>query len=453
VKTEIRDINSTSKCFIVHFSKEELLTHTQKALDGFLKYARIPGFRPGKAPADRVKQQYADKILEERNDNIRRAGYKEVINQTKESKLNVIAITKVSEDLTQIPLSGAATPVSFTVEFVEDFVVENYKGIPINKQESTVSQEELDEALKRLQKQRANYEVTTELSQPGDYVNVSYTGKIGETAIKDLLNKHPIYGTQTRTWEEAGAKESHLTRLMEAFIGKQAGDKGTVTQVFPEDFLVPELAGKTATYEWEIHEVRRVVLPELDTVLDEFAQQSKVESKEVVVQHIKQQILAAKQQQIYGKQIGQIIDYFNKHYTIEVPPTYLNQVIEELLTGFIGRLSKQGMSPKTIEANKDSIYKQAHEAAQKEVKPRLILEKIARLEKIELKEDDLRQALYHESVNSGKDTQALLQLYKNDSNKADQFRQNALRNKTLAFLLQHSSVSDEPIEAPVSALE
>ena len=171
--------------------------------------------------------------------------------------------------------SESGVRVEVTVDLEPEFEIPEYENFEVSVQPTDVSDEEIDKEINALRDQRASFDEVDREAKEGDYIKCSYEGKIDGNPVAEILPDKPMYGKQTNTWEEAGqAKGLGVDAIAEGVIGMKSGDKKDVEASFDEDFEIAPLAGKTVSYDLEVHEVREKT-PALD---EEFFKSLKVEN-------------------------------------------------------------------------------------------------------------------------------------------------------------------------------
>src|SRR5690606_21491909 len=251
----------------------------------FAGMARIPGFRPGKAPHALVSKRFSREIGEELQKRVFSKAYREGLEQSKLTPMELIEAPEVEVKL------GQENELTFVVDVRPEFNLPEYKGIPITRESEEVSEEEVDKALEQLRDQRADFAVVEREAKKGDYVKTSYEGKIGDQSIAELVPDRPIVGKQANTWEEVSSEEAFIPGFTTALEGMKAGDRKDVAVTCPEEFTVEELRGKEATYAVEVHEVRERVRPELT---DEFAALFGVEDLATLKERVREDLAQQK---------------------------------------------------------------------------------------------------------------------------------------------------------------
>lgn len=442
VNVTINDISETRKDVVVTISGDEVTQEESRILKSFLKQAKIPGFRPGKAPEARIRQLYAKQINEELKNAVMRSAYEEVM---KQDDLDVYTVVEFPEpgDF----LSGQEVSVDLTIDVNPSFEMPEYKGIETQPPAVEVDDAEIDETIERIQRQRADFEVVEREAAAGDYVKVSYTGTVDGEEIAESLKDNPrvqAWGAVKDGWEEAGtdeAKQFGVPAVIDALVGMKAEDKTTVEQVIADDFAVEDLQGKTVSYEVEVHEVRERKLPEID---EEFLKTVNAESLEDFKAQIMDDLEGRKKQESQEAQRNQILDFLDGAVDIALPESALESETQNAMSRIISQNMQAGIGEEEFEKHKDEIFAGAQKTAQREVKLQIILNKIAQKEEVTVENEDLSRAVYSMAMQRRQKPEDLAKELRKDRGQLMQLQRQILFAKTLEVLLKEAKVGEAP---------
>ncbi|MBI1839488.1 MAG: trigger factor [Verrucomicrobia bacterium] len=227
----------------------------------FGKHAKIPGFRPGKAPAELVMQRFASDIEAESKKRLYTEAFQKAV---KDNGLEVITDPDVEE--LQFSRDGECK-VMFTVEVAPQFSLPEYRGLPAQRQNTKVSDADVDDALKALAAKKASYSAVARAAALGDFLVVNYEGSCEGKPITDFNPTARGLTSQKDFWLELG-KDKFIPGFAEQLIGVEACGRRTVNIDFPADFVLSEVQNKKGAFEIEVLEVKERVLHPMD---DEFA--------------------------------------------------------------------------------------------------------------------------------------------------------------------------------------
>lgn len=427
VRTDVKDINETRKTITVSFTSEEVADHEAKLVQDFQRQAKIPGFRPGKAPETMVRTRFAKDIQQELKQRVVSQAHKEGVSGAEFEVFNIVELEEGEI------AAGAAAAVTFTVDVVPEFDLPEYEGISVSNEPTEASDEEIDKMLHSILSQRAEYNVVEKAAEKGDYVRCSYEGKIGDEAVADLVPEAPMYGSQKVTWEEAGSEDAPGVRaVVDGLVGMRAGEEKEVTMEYPEDFKPEALAGKTAVYSLKAEEVREKVLPEMN---DEFLKGLGVEDEAELRKNIGENIENQKKQQNANAARQQITAALLKAVDFPIPESGVESETEDVLRDFMQRNLQQGVSAEEFEKHKGQLHEGASQAAHDRLKSRLILSKIAEKEKIKAEQEDFSRMIMMQAQQQGEKPDKIVKEIQKDQNRISQMRRDIILGKTMDLLV------------------
>lgn len=443
VKSEKQDNSESRKTIIVDVSPEEVGAEEDRIVKEFQREAKVPGFRPGKAPENMLRKRFSGKIAEELKSRIIRKAYEE---QVAKQPFRIYAAVDVKEGEIRTD-SGAR--IQFTLDVIPDFELPQYKGLKVTNEPTEVTEDEVEQTLQNLLNQRAQYNVADKAAEKGDYVRCSYEGTIDGERIADLAPDSPIYGTQEMTWEEAGAENSPGVRAVtDALVGMKAGDEAEVSMEFPGDFEPEALAGKTGVYSVKVEEVREKVLPEMDQAFfDGFQVKDEAELRERIRESLQQE----KERRNTSSEREQITNQLGRAVDIEVPESGVEAETDRILRDFMQRNMQQGVSSGELEENKEQLYDGARAAARDRIKVRTILQRIAEEEEIGAENEDLSRVIMQEAAQSGKKPDNLVKELKKDRDRLNAMREDIVLGKVMDHLVDQAE--REVVERSSEAVE
>ena len=428
VKTDIQDVTETRKTITVSVAAAEVATQEAKLIKEFQRDAKIPGFRPGKAPENMIRMRYAKELKSELAQRVVSKAHQEGVAK---SDFEVFGVVDLEEG--EIAAGSDAT-VAFTVDVLQAFEVPAYEGLKVSVEPTEATAEDVDKMLEQLLSQRAEFNVAEKAAEKGDYVRCSYEGKIGDELVADLVPDAPMYGTQKVTWEEAGAEETPGVRaIVDGLIGMQAEDEKEVTMEFPEGFKPEALAGKTAVYSLKAEEVREKVMPEMD---EAFFASVQVKDEAELRERISENIENQKKQQNANAERQQITEQLLSSVEFAVPESGIESETQAVLRDFMQRNMQQGASEADFEAHKEQLHEGATKAAHDRLKSRLILSKIAEKEKVQADNDDFGRLIMMEAEKSGQKPEKIVKEIQKDQGRINSMRSEILLGKTMDLLVE-----------------
>lgn len=435
---EHKDISPTRKAVLVHYSAEEVASEDARLLAEFTRQVKIPGFRSGKADPKMVRSRYAKEIKKELKQCLVQKSHQEGLSQVDFKIYRILEIETGS-----IEASAEAT-LQFTVDIIPQFDLPEYSGIPVTSASKIAGDEEVDQMINHILGQRAEFKPVEKIIEKGDYVRCGYTGKIGSELIETIVPEEKLYGTQKSTWEEAGAEHTPgVSAVVEGLIGMEKGGTKEVSMDFPKDFKVEALAGKSATYEISVEEVREKILPEMD---EAFFQSMQVKDEAEFKAQIRQTIEQRKANEVANANRQQLIDHLIEFVKIPLPESGLDSEREAILKDFMQKNLQAGVEREDFEKNKEALHASATQMAESRLKSLIILDLIADKESISVENDDLSRAIVQQASMRGQKPEAFVKELQKDRSQIDLLRRDIRIGKTLNFLLEKADISEEESE-------
>ena len=427
VKTDVQDITETRKTITVSVAAAEIASIEAKLINEFKRDAKIPGFRPGKAPENMIRMRYAKELKSELSQRVVAKAHQDGVAK---SDFEIYGIVDLDEGAIA---AGSDATIKFTVDVLQAFDIPAYEGLKVTNEPTDASAEEVDKMMEQILSQRAEFNVAEKAADKGDYVRCGYEGKIGDELVADLVPDAPMFGTQATTWEEAGAEGTPgVQAIVDGVIGMKAGDEKEVTMEFPKDFKPEALAGKSAVYSIKAEEVREKVMPEMD---DAFFESMQVKDEAELRERISENIENQKKQQNANTERQQITEHLLGSVEFAVPESGIESETEAVLRDFMQRNMQQGASEADFEANKDQLHEGATKAAHDRLKSRLILSKIAEKEKVQAENDDFSRMIMMEAQQSGQKPEKIVKEIQKDQNRINRMRSEILLGKTMDLIL------------------
>ena len=345
----------------------------------FQREANLPGFRPGKAPREMVARKYAKDIEDEAKRKLISESYKSAV---EEKKLDVLGYPDIEEiQFTRgQPLQFAAT-----IETSPEFELPEYKGIPVQREARTVTDQDVERAIQVLQESRTSFKTVERPAQTGDVAVVNYTGTSDGKPISEIAPTAKGLTEQKNFWVEIGSN-SFIPGFAEQVMGAKAGDRRTVNVDFPADFVTPELAGKKGSYEVEVVEVKEKVLPPID---DAFAKAYGAEDLEKLRAGVRRDLENELNYKNNKSVRTQLVRSLLNRINFELPETAVAHETRNVVYDIVQENAKRGVSRDVIETQKEQIYSAATQGAKERVKVAFLLQKIAEKEDIKVSQEEI----------------------------------------------------------------
>jgi trigger factor len=345
----------------------------------FQKQAALPGFRPGKAPRDMVVRKYGKDIEDEVKRKLISDFYKQAVD---DQKLDVLG----HPDIEEIQFNrGQPMQFAATVETAPQFELPEYKGIPVKREARSVSEEDIVRAIDALREPQVSFKTVDRPVQTGDVVVVNYTGTCDGKPITEIAPTAQGLTAKQNFWVDVPSK-SFIPGFAEQLMGAKAGDKRTVTVDFPADFVTPQLAGKKATYDVDVVEVKEKALPAVDEAFAKaYGAESLDKLKEGVRRDLENELKYKQERGVRNQLIRSLLNRVN----FELPESSVARETRNVVYDIVQENAKRGVTREVIEKEKEQIYSAAAQGAKERVKVAFLLQKIAEKEDVKVSQQEI----------------------------------------------------------------
>jgi len=424
----VEDVAPCKKRLKIEVPANRVKQAYDRVADDFQKEARIPGFRPGHAPRTVVVKKFHKDIESEAQRTLVPEAYQEAI---AEKKLRVVSQPEI-EDLKY--QAGLSLSFSTVVELVPEFKMPEYKGITIKKQDTAVTDEDVDKTLKTLADQRATFEDGPDRPLAmDDFAVISYTGKLDGTPLTDVVPDAKNLGHNPNFWLWMRT-EGFLPKFAEQCVGLKKGETRTVDVEFAADFPQAALAGKKVQYEVELKEIKIKNAPVLDDAFaQEIAKMSLADLKTRVRENMEQEKKNAADQAARTEIVHKLISSVE----FELPPTAVEEETHATVYDIVSENQARGVPANVLEEKKDEIFTNATKAAKESVKFKFISAQIAENEKLEVTNEQVAQHVAFLAQREGITMDKMVDRIRKN-NAFGIIRQQLLRQSVLDFLLKES---------------
>jgi len=440
VNVQLNSVSATRKNLVVTLDPSEVDAEHQAVIAEYVKLARLPGFRPGKAPAAMVAKRFAKEIGDEFKQKVVAKAYRSSLEK---EKLDVLNVVNVEEGKIELGLSAAIT---ITLDVRPEFKLPDYTGLPTEIAPTEATDAEVDSVIQGLRTERADFKAADRPAKKGDYLKLAYEGTIDGKPVADLVPDKQLYGKVPQTWEEVdGEQEGVIPGLGKQLAGLKAGDKKDVAIAFPPTFgAAPALAGKHASYAVEVQEVRERVLPPLD---EAFFKSQQADSLDALKQNVRNNLKLQKEYQNRSAQRRQVTEALAARVEFPVPDSLVEAETQGVLRNFIEENMRRGVPQEQFEKDKKELFEGARKAATNRVKLQLILAKIAEAEKLEVSAGDIDAFIYREAVRTQQKADKLAKSLAGDRDQLRSIQQSIIFDKAVDFLVSKATVKTVPPKA------
>ncbi|EGG37567.1 MULTISPECIES: trigger factor [Paenibacillus] len=417
----------------VEVDAERVASALDKAFNKVAKKANVPGFRKGKVPRPIFEARFGvESLYQDAIDILLPEVYGEAVEQA-----DIFPVDRPEVDIEQFA-KGETFKFKARVTVKPEVTLGEYKGVEVAAVAAEVSEEELNEELERLQQRHAELTVIDEgASQSGDIVVIDFDGSVDGV---------PFEGGQAERYSLELGSNTFIPGFEDQVIGMATGDFKDVEVTFPETYHAEELANKQAVFKVKVHEIKRKQLPELD---DEFAKDvSEFDTLDEYKEDLKKQLLTRKEQEAQGVRENEAVEKAAANAEVEIPEAMIQSEVQNMMRDFDNRLRQQGMNLEMFlsfsgQTNAD-LEGQMKDDAEKRVRNNLVLEQIAKEEKLEVSEEEINKELENMADTYKRSADEIRSIL-GANGSLDSLREELLLRKTIDFLLENS-VEGAPVE-------
>lgn len=363
----------------IEISAEDFEAAIEKAYLKARKNIAMPGFRKGKAPRKLIEKEYGEQVFFEDAVNLL---YAPVVNgAVEESGLELV--TRPEVEVTEISKENGVK-LKATCITKPEVEVKDYKGIEVEKVVNPVTDEDINKQLDALREKNVTVEtVDDRAAENGDDVVIDFEGFKDDVAFE---------GGKAEDFTLSLGSGQFIPGFEDQIVGHNAGEDFDINVTFPDEYQVKELAGAPAVFKIKLKSISKKVMPELDD--DMVKDSTEFDTVDEYKADVKKKLEEANEKHADSEVEAKIFDKVIENMTAEIPQVMFDNRVNEMIGELEQRLASQGISldlymqytGQTI----DTVKKAYAEQAEKQVKLRLALEKIAKLENIEVTEDELK---------------------------------------------------------------
>lgn len=434
---QVEDISPVKKRITVQTSAEEVNAALGAAVAFFKKDLKMDGFRQGKVPSSVVESKFRKEIADQATRDLLNVHFSQIFGE-----LGIEPVTGIDMDGEAQLVRDEDMTYRFSFEYIPELELPEYNGLKTTQKKVEISEDMVESALERIQRENSTLELVKEERKPQDE----------DVAVIDFVayqDGEPLSNLQAQGFElplgEGQALEAFESIIKELSPG-QTG-KGDVT--FPPDFLNQELAGSTVSMEVTLNVIKERVVPEAaDDLADKLGFNSIGELRE----HIRKAFADRMEKMEKSAAQKRLLDQILASVEVPVPQSMVDSQVERMLESKRSSLEKQGKSLDSEggeQAVRDTLLPEAEEM----VKSHVVLLAIAKREELTVSNDEVEMHLYRLAINSGQDPQELKKYYE-QHNLMFALRDSLLADKAMDRIYENAVIEEqEPAEENEQAEE
>jgi trigger factor len=373
---------------------ENVQKATEKVARDLARVARIPGFRPGKAPVTLIRRRFAEEIKGEVLESL--------VPEFLEKELTEKKLTPVTQPQVDKVDFSQEGPLKFraTFEVLPEFELGDYKNLEAEVEAIEVGDAEVSKTLDEMRERHASFvPVEGRAAKDGDFAQLKIMATPaggGEPIRADNVTCH------------IGAEET-LDAFTENLRGASVGETRRFETKYPDDYQDPKLAGKTFHYAVEVRAIKEKKLPELD---DEFVKElgegaGGSKTLEELRGKIREQLNEARDEQQQAQTREKILEELIKRHDFPAPEALVEHQMDSRLERVVRSLAAQGVDPRAVNVDWVSLRQRQRERALRDVKAEILLDRIATAENLEVSEEELNKEIETLAERSGESAAVL----------------------------------------------
>jgi trigger factor len=423
MKADLTDLTGCRKNLDIEIPQEVVdqeITHIAQEL---ARRARVPGFRPGKAPLAVVKTRFREEIISEMMQHLMPKYFGDAI---EERKLDLVQTTPRFESVDYT--SGRPLKFKAVFEVYPELSVSNYEGIPVDEVSANVDDSEVENSLKKLQEEMAEL-APVEEDRPvreGDFAEISYSGTIRDS------EEEPVTGQKAVA--EIGGRTT-VKEFTENLVGSKVNEERTFTVTYRPDYPEKKLAGKSVDYVVKVEALKTKEIPEVN---DEFAQRfGEYKLLDELKAKIREDLAKHKRDHAQEQMREKMLEWLEDNNEFEIPQSLVERQLQIRVQRLLRDLGRQGINPQRLDVDWAKIREDQHHQAIRDVKGSLILDYISEKENIDVSDDEIEAEIEKIAAETNRPKEKVKEVLSRDSG-LERLR-GQIRNKKTLDLLQEKA--------------
>jgi trigger factor len=429
IRVEVEDITAVKKKLKVQVPAEIAAREYVQIAQEFRKHARLPGFRPGKAPMDFIKRRFAKEIRSEFLQKLVPESYNRAVEEQGVKPLGEPNLSDLTFEEGQ-PLAYEAT-----FEVRPEIELPDYVGLKVKAEPRKVSAAEVDAEMERLREKHASLvAIEDRPAQDGDYVLVDLSG--------EYLEAEGHHHDHTPVKDEGvtillGDERNHQA-FNEALPGMNIAEEKTVEVVYPDNHPDKKLAGHKLLFTVQVSDIKKKVLPELN---DDFAKDlGRHETLADLRAEIEGELAARVEVEKESDLRSKLVDRLVNETSFEVPEVLIEDRIDAKIKDLAYNVAAQGIDPSKASIDWAKVREQVRPTVEQEVRASMILGEIARKENLEVSDQELEDEVDRLAAAGNQPREKVRQLLLQDEHR-ESVRSQILRRKALQFVYDNAVIT------------
>jgi len=414
---------------------DQVTEERNKVLKAFVTQARIPGFRPGKAPRAVIEKAHGESITRELETRLIQNSFQKAMKEHEDLKvLNAKAPSNVTHQA-----DGSFT---FEAELIlsPEFDLPEYKGLEIKIPRAEVTDELIEENLEQLRQRFADYsDIEGRAAEQGDLAIIDYTATIDGKPLDEVGGEKAKPLASNEGYWIRIEEEAFFPGFTDALVGCKTGDEKEINVTLPNDFPIETIRDMDAVFAVKITGLKTEDLPELN---DDFA--AKIEpgkTLEDIKGLIRSDLGMRIKRQVQEMKVNAVLAKLNDAVDFDVPEDFLQSETQGQADAMVQEGMQAGMSGEEVTTHKAELFQEAGIRAKNSLKTNFLLTGIAEKEALSVPNSELLQRVTAMSKQEKKPVKGFMKELKRDG-RLGTIRQNMLFGKAIDFLIEHATVTE-----------
>ncbi len=417
-----------NKKYQVVIENKDFESKVEKKLDQVAKNVKLPGFRPGKAPKEMLKQKYRTSVMGEALDEIVRESADKIVkdNNLKLAMQPKINITKFDE--------GKDIEFELEAEILPEIKIGDFSDVKVEKLMAEVPAEEVEKALNYIvssRRETTKVEDADHKAEKGETLVIDFCGSIDGVEFKGGKgNEYPL---------ELGSN-TFIPGFEDQLIGAKVGDKIDVKVKFPDNYHAKDLAGKDAVFAVEVKEIRQ---PKAIEINDEFAKSIGEESLDSLKEKIKNRIKADYENASRMKLKRSLLDRLDEAYSFEVPQSMVDEEFKAIEAQYKRAKELNQLDEHEKNTPEEDLMNEYKQIASRRVKLGLLLSEVGAEAKVTVTADDLNKAIMNEAKKYPGQEKTVFDFYLKNAKAVEALKAPVFEEKIIDFVLGKAKVEEK----------
>jgi len=431
IETTVQELTATRYQVRVTVPAEETAPHFERAYQALRKNARLPGFRPGKAPLSVLRKRFGEGVKEDVGNQLLQESFPQALAQHDIKAVGPPTLEEISIEEGE-PFSYLAE-----VDVLPQFELVDLAQVEIPRRPVEVTDEMIDSTIERLREGNA------EVSKVEDESATLARGQVAIIDYVGTVDGEPFEGGSGEGFAvEVGAGRI-FPELEEGIEGMRAGEERQIEIDFPDDYR-EDLAGKHALFTVTLKEIQEKNLPEVD---DDFARDLNHDDLDALRRSIRDGLTQRMEESNRRAYHADIAEKLVQLHPIEVPTTLLEGQLQMMVKNRVVRLLGEGLSPDEVDRREAELYEELRDDAEQRARLTLILDRVAEDHHVEISDEEIEAQLVKEADEAGVSPDVLRQYYQSQFGSLDPLHDRLREEKAFDLCLEKATLTEAGAEA------